>query len=206
MSLALAHPSQSYFFPLSTSRSTLKHSCLGPKTLRDSLDTASLLLASPSWALLSDLATPAHHRQTLQSLSPPAKPAHIAWTSEDARDGEHLFSLGARATVVGVRNFPEDCPACSLQQSETNQASRENLVHEKGPISPGLWPPHTNPVQRGVHVPAPTTFPNRGARLEPRSPALPALRRGAPEPGRRVLTLAGGAGRGEVDPRAAPIR
>lgn len=71
---------------------------------------------------------------------------------------------------MGVRNFPENCPVCSLQKSETNQASRENRVQEKGHSSPGLWPHHIDPVQRGVHVPGPTTSPSRGARLEPRPP------------------------------------
>lgn len=158
------------------------------------------------WALLSDLATRAH-RQTLKSVSPPAKPAHISWTSEDAKGGGHLFSPGAEATGVGVKNFPEDCPVCSLQESETNQASRENLVQEKGPSSPGLWPPHTNPVQRGVHVPGPPiTSRSRGVRQEPRSPAAPHPPPRGPRARPRVLTLPGGAGRGEVDPRAAPIR
>lgn len=57
---------------------------------------------------------------------------------------------------MGVRNFPEDCPVHSLLESETNQASRENLVQEKKPSSQGFY---TNPTQRGVHVPGPDHLP-----------------------------------------------
>lgn len=124
----------------------------------------------------------------------------MSWTSEDASGGSHLFSQSTRATGVGVRNFPEDCPVHSLLESETNQASRENLVQEKKPSSQGFY---TNPTQRGVHVPGPDHLPEPWREA---GASLPALRRGAPEPGSRVLTLAGGTGRGEVNPRAAPIR
>lgn len=156
--------------------------------------------------MLSDLATPAH-RQTLQNLSPLAKAAYVSWTSEDARNGSHLFSRGARTTGVGVRNFPEDCPVHSLLESETNQASREKSSPGKGTQLPR--------AVATLHQPRAAWRPRAGPRPPPRAvaggwslaaPSLPALRRGAPEPGRRVLTLAGGAGRGEVNPRAAPIR
>lgn len=90
------------------------------------------------------------------------------------------YSAGAQERQEwGVRNFPEDCPVHSLLESETNQASRENLVQEKGLSSPGLWPPYTNPVQRGVHVPGPDHLPE------------PWREAGASQPGRSPPSAAG---------------
>lgn len=136
------------------------------------MDTATLRLASPPLDFTQRPCNSSTQADP-KNLSPLAKPAHMSWTSEDASGGSHLFSQSTRATGVGVRNFPEDCPVHSLLESETNQASRENLVQEKKPSSQGCGHPTLTPLSVASTCRAPTTSPSRGGRLEPRSPVTP---------------------------------
>lgn len=112
---------------------------------------------------------------------------------------------------MGARNFPEKR---TVPFAHSQGAERIGFPRKTGPGQgiPGLWPPHPAPAPRGAHVPGPTTSPAAAPGGEPGNRAAGTRRRSPPSlagptgTGRRVLTLAGGAGRGRTVPRAAPIR
>lgn len=76
--------------------------------------------------------------------------------------------------MKGLGIVVEGCTLHSLLESETNQASRENLVQEKGDPAPqGCGHPTPTPCSVASTCGAPTTSLSRGGRLEPRSPVTP---------------------------------
>lgn len=140
-----------------------------------------------------------------QSLSIPAKPARrppgpgggweqprLRGCPTRRRGNGGLFRLGAR---LG-RNFPERRPSCSLTpRSKDNWLSVKNPIQGKESLavaaSSGTRPTARRPRAQPDHLPiaAPGGVPGG------RDPEVLPLSGGPHGTGRRVLTLAGGAGR-----------
>ena len=167
------------------------------------LGTASLQLEPHLWALLGDLGSPAHSR-TQQSLPLAGKPAQDLLDSVGQLWGE----VGSEnAQGWGLETFQRRRTSRLLSPREQKEsASREKLVQGKGSQGCGL------PTRPRAAPTCPATSPAAAPGGEPGNRAAGTRRRSPPSlagptgTGRRVLTLAGGAGRGRTAPRAAPIR
>lgn len=174
-----------------------------------------------AWALLGDLGFPAHRRPSRACQFQPSQPADLLdlvgqlWGATAAQrmpnaEAGNGGASSASAQGWGLETFQRGGPSRSLTPREQRQLAFRGKSHP-GQGIPGLWPPVRDPDRDRAAPTCPARPPplsrgRAGYRAAGTRRCSPPSLAGPTGTGRRVLTLAGGAGRGRTAPRAAQIR